>query len=149
MSQGTELIRVRLASEVVLIDVMQEVVQRLLEKMRVVEDEVFWVSLAIREAVINGMKHGNHFDPAKHVEMGVSLSGTRIRVEVCDEGEGFEPSDVPDPLSEENLLKPSGRGIFYMRSFMDSIQYRKGGRHGTCVVMEKTLTIQPPAEEAS
>ncbi|HPB28639.1 MAG TPA: ATP-binding protein, partial [Acidobacteriota bacterium] len=111
-----ELIRMRFSSEVLFIDIAQEVVQKILENLKVVEDEIFWVCLAVREAVINAVKHGNNFDAGKYVDFAVDIQGEQLRIEVADQGTGFNIDDVPDPLSDENILKPSGRGIFYIRS---------------------------------
>jgi len=140
-----ELIRMRFSSEVLFIDIAQEVVQKILENLKVVEDEIFWVCLAVREAVINAVKHGNNFDAGKYVDFVVDIQGEQLRIEVADQGTGFNIDDVPDPLSDENILKPSGRGIFYIRSFMDNVDYEIVQPSGTRLVMLKKLTI--PAEE--
>ena len=140
-----ELIRMRFSSEVLFIDIAQEVVQKILENLKVVEDEIFWVCLAVREAVINAVKHGNNFDAGKYVDFSVGIQGEQLRIEVADQGTGFNIDDVPDPLSDENILKPSGRGIFYIRSFMDNVDYEIVQPSGTRLVMLKKLTI--PARE--
>jgi len=140
-----ELIRMRFSSEVLFIDIAQEVVQKILENLKVVEDEIFWVCLAVREAVINAVKHGNNFDAGKYVDFAVDIQGEQLRIEVADQGTGFNIDDVPDPLSDENILKPSGRGIFYIRSFMDNADYEVVQPSGTRLVMLKKLTI--PARE--
>ncbi len=142
-----ELIRMRFSSEVLFIDIAQEVVQKVLENLKVLEDEIFWVCLAVREAVINAVKHGNNFDSDKYVEFVVEIRGEQLRIEVMDEGAGFNIDDVPDPLSDENILKPSGRGIFYIRSFMDNVDYEVIQPAGTRLVMLKKLTI-PAGERA-
>lgn len=141
MPKGHEILRMRFASELYFIDLVQNMVQKMLEKSNVVEDEVFWVSLSVREAVINSIKHGNHFDPAKYVDFAISMHGQRFQVQIQDEGDGFEIETIPNPLDEENLLKPSGRGIFYIRSFMDRVAFRRT-RSGMKVIMEKNLTCQ-------
>jgi len=135
----------RFSSEVLFIDIAQEVVQKILENLKVVEDEIFWVCLAVREAVINAVKHGNNFDAGKYVDFAVDIQGEQLRIEVADQGTGFNIDDVPDPLSDENILKPSGRGIFYIRSFMDNADYEVVQPSGTRLVMLKKLTI--PARE--
>jgi serine/threonine-protein kinase RsbW len=103
-----------------------------------------WVSVAVRESVINAIKHGNHEDYAKHVTVGFLLrprsQPEEFIVEVLDEGEGFEPERVADPLSAENVLKSSGRGIFFMRSFMDDVTMARRPEGGMTIRMSKKLT---------
>jgi len=137
----------RFSSEVLFIDIAQEVVQKILENLKVIEDEIFWVCLAVREAIINAVKHGNNFDAGKYVDFAVDIQGEQLRIEVADQGTGFNIDDVPDPLSDENILKPSGRGIFYIRSFMDNVDYEVVQPSGTRLVMLKKLTI-PAGERA-
>ena len=90
------------------------------------DDTQHYVGVAIRESVINAIKHGNRNDASKHVFVEFSTEGradaVELMIRVRDEGEGFDPSTVADPLAPENLLKPSGRGIFLIRSFMDDVQ---------------------------
>ena len=96
--------------------------------------DVFGMRLALEEAIVNAIKHGNRMDPDKTVRIRCEVDDTRVRVEVEDEGPGFNPTDIPDPTSEENLEKPGGRGIMLMRAFMTSVEYV--GR-GNQVVLEK------------
>jgi serine/threonine-protein kinase RsbW len=101
------------------------------------EEAVHWVGVAVRESVINAIKHGNGNDEQKlvHVEFTPVDSGISIRVR--DEGPGFDPDAIPDPLAPENLLKASGRGIFLIRSFMDEMQLQRAPEGGMEVVMVK------------
>lgn len=106
------------------------------------EEARHWVNVAVRESVINAIKHGNGNDAHKRVhveftplEPADSRSGVEIRVR--DEGPGFDPSTVPDPLAPENLLKGSGRGIFLIRSFMDHMVLRRASEGGMEIVMVK------------
>ena len=142
MAKDHEWITFRFSSQLHYVDISQEVVQRTLEEYRVIDDEVFWISLAVREALINAMKHGNKFDEAKDVELHIELDGNRFRAEIRDQGEGFDLEGIPDPLDEENLLKPSGRGIFYIRSFMDNVSFTKLDTSGMRVIMEKSVSFQ-------
>ena len=146
MDVHQELISLRFISELFFIDLTQDVVQRILHKFSVIEDEVFWISLAVREAVINAIKHGNQFNPEKYVQLLVRIDDSTLHVEITDEGNGFNVDDVPNPLNEENILKPSGRGIFYIRSFMDNVSFRRGKSAGTSVIMEKKLSFQKQVE---
>ena len=129
------------------IELVQVVLRDALERLGVEEDTRHWVDLAVREALANAIKHGNAQDPGKQVHIDLFVDGDDLVVEVADEGAGFDPASLQDPLAPENLLRPSGRGIFYMKSFMDQIQYgaRPGG--GTMVTLRKRLA--GPQENAA
>ena len=129
----------RFASEIYLVDMAQELVQKILERHKVIDDEIFWVSLAVRETLINAAKHGNQYAADKRIGLRLDFEDGLLGLEVSDEGAGFDLEAVPDPLSEENLLKPSGRGIFYVKSFMDRVEFRRNKPQGTLVRMEKKL----------
>jgi serine/threonine-protein kinase RsbW len=121
------------------IELVQVVLKDSLERLGLDEDARHWVDIAVREAVANAIKHGNRQDPTKRVEVDLGLDGESLVIRVEDEGEGFEPGEVSNPLAPENLLKPSGRGIFYMRSFMDEVQYGLRPDGGTVVTLRKRL----------
>jgi len=89
------------------------------------EDTRSGISMAVREGMINAVLHGNAYDPAKRVNLTMEQSGQQLIFTITDEGKGFVPDEVPDPLAPENLLKESGRGIFLMRAFMDEVRFRK------------------------
>lgn len=94
---------------------------------------------ALREAIANAVRHGNRQDPARLVRLEYRVHDGSITIRVEDEGEGFDPSAVPDPTAEANLLRPSGRGIFYMRRFMRRVEFGRTAGGGTSVVMERDL----------
>jgi len=96
--------------------------------------DVFGVRLALEEALVNAIKHGNKMDLEKTVHVDWWVSDNHVRIEIEDEGKGFDVGDVPDPTDEENLDKPGGRGIMLMRSFMSLIEYNETGNRLT---MEK------------
>lgn len=108
------------------------------------EDAIHWVGVAVRESVVNAIRHGNRHDPTKHVEVDfVLVPATNpefLEVTVRDQGDGFEPEEVADPLAPENLLKSSGRGIFFMRNFMDDVELRRRPEGGMEVFMRKRLS---------
>src|SRR5262245_63965471 len=92
------------------------------------EDATHWISVAIRESVINAIKHGNRNDSSKRVFVEfetVKKDVPELSIRVRDQGEGFEPEEVADPLAPENLLKSSGRGIFLIRNFMDEMRLQR------------------------
>ena len=83
--------------------------------------------LTVSEAATNGIIHGNKLDPSKKVVLTAESDGSVLTVITKDEGDGFEPDEVADPLAEENLLKPSGRGVFLMKEYADEVEYQDGG----------------------
>jgi serine/threonine-protein kinase RsbW len=101
------------------------------------DDAAFGIDMAVREAVTNAVLHGNRQDEGKVVEIILKSSPDAVEISVHDQGPGFNPEEVPDPTAQENILKASGRGIFFMRSFMDEVNWsiRPGG--GTTVRMLK------------
>lgn len=101
------------------------------------EEQLFGVHLALEEAVMNAIKHGNRNDESKEVCVKCRLSETRFWAEVTDEGEGFDRSDVPDPTADENLEKPTGRGLMLMENFMSLVEHSE---RGNSVVMQKDLS---------
>ena len=107
------------------------------------EDATHWVGVSVRESVINAIKHGNRFDPSKRVTVEFALepaaTPNALVIRITDEGEGFDPVEVADPLAPENILKSSGRGIFFMRNFMDDVTLRRADEGGMEVRMVKKL----------
>jgi serine/threonine-protein kinase RsbW len=89
------------------------------------EDDLMKIGLAVREAMVNAIVHGNRYNESKKVRFSVIKNGERLTVRVADEGEGFDFEHLPDPLAPENLLRASGRGIFLIRSFMDELEIRR------------------------
>jgi len=96
--------------------------------------DVFAVHLAVEEAIVNAIVHGNKLDASKKVHVECEVSADRVRVAITDEGPGFDPASVPDCTAEERLEAPSGRGVMLMRSFMTRIEYNPAGN---AVVLEK------------
>jgi serine/threonine-protein kinase RsbW len=96
--------------------------------------DVFGVRLALEEAIVNAIKHGNRLDPKKSVHINWEVDDAHIKVVIEDQGIGFDVANVPDPTNEENLDKPGGRGIMLMRSFMSVVQYNEAGN---ILTMEK------------
>ena len=112
-------------------------VAEFLSRTGISEDTAFGIDMAVREAVTNAVLHGNRQDENKTVDVTLKSSPDAVEISVHDQGPGFNPEDVPDPTAEENILKASGRGIFFMRRFMDEVNWliRPGG--GTTVRMLK------------
>jgi serine/threonine-protein kinase RsbW len=107
------------------------------------DDALHWVGVAVRESVINAIKHGNRDDEQKHVYVEFTplsnSSAAGIAIRVRDEGPGFDPDSIPDPLAPENVLKSSGRGIFIIRTFMDEMVLQRAPEGGMEVVMVKRV----------
>jgi serine/threonine-protein kinase RsbW len=113
---------------------VQERIVARLEQLEYSSRDVFGVRLALEEALVNAIKHGNRMDPEKSVRVECSISAEFLRVVIEDQGSGFHPEDVPDPTEEENLERPCGRGIMLMRAFMSHVEYQ--GR-GNVLILEK------------
>lgn len=99
-----------------------------------------WIGMALREAVANAVKHGNRLDPDKRVLVKIDGVGNDLTILVGDEGGGFDPERISDPLAPENQMKTSGRGIFYIRTFMDDVTFSRGEGGGTVLTMRKDLS---------
>jgi serine/threonine-protein kinase RsbW len=102
-------------------------------------DEDYWLVTALREAVANAVRHGNRQDPKRLVRLEYTVHDSTVTICVEDEGSGFDPDAVPNPTDPENLLRPNGRGIFYMRQFMSKVEFRSTPSGGTAVLMERKL----------
>ncbi len=98
------------------------------------EHEIFGVHLAVEEALVNAIRHGNGLDESKNVRVLCKLSRERLWIQISDEGRGFDPLCLPDPTACENLEAPCGRGVLLMKNFMSRVEYNEAGN---CVVMEK------------
>ncbi len=132
-------VRIAIGSRYDHIDLIQSVVDDALARLGLEDDSRHWVGIAVREAVANAIKHGNQQDPSKDVVVELAIDGEQAVIRVQDAGDGFDPQGVRDPLAPENLLQPNGRGIFYMKSFMDEITYANAPGGGTVVTMRKKL----------
>jgi len=143
MASDGHLIRLQLPSSFELLDLVQVLSDRCSSMAGLDEDAAHWVSVSVRESVINAIKHGNKEDADKKVTVAFELTPrdapNQFVIEVLDEGEGFDPEGVADPLDPANVLKSSGRGIFFMRSFMDDVDIARRPEGGMAVRMSKKL----------
>lgn len=121
-------------SELEAAEQIQDRIVSLLEGFGYSARDVFGMRLALEEAIVNAIKHGNQMDPRKTVRICCEIDETRVCVAIEDQGPGFNPADIPDPTAIENLEKPGGRGIMLMRAFMTRVEYV--GR-GNQVLLEK------------
>jgi len=118
------------------------VVDEALAEAGVDEDARHWLGLALREGVANAIKHGNAQDPEKRVEVDLELQPGEAVLRIADEGTGFDPDEIKDPLAPENRFRADGRGIFYMRKFMDEVRYSFAPGGGTVLTLRKRF--EPP-----
>ena len=132
-------VKLDIASRFEMLEMVQTVLGHLSSLVGFDDDGAHYISVAVRESVVNAIKHGNRGDESKRVAVAFTLHPQALEVRVQDQGPGFDPAAVPDPVAEENLLKADGRGIFFMRSFMDEVSYSFPARGGTVVKMVKRL----------
>ncbi len=134
-------VRLDFHSSLGMLDFVQMVSDHIARMAGLDDDSVHWVSVAVRESVINAIKHGNCNDVRKRVQVEFTSlqdgGGPGIAIVVRDEGCGFDPAMLADPLAPENLLKAHGRGIFLMRSFMDEMTFQRVEQGGMQVRMVK------------
>lgn len=139
----SHLVRLEFGSALDMLDFVQVVSDSIGRMAGLDEDQLHWVSVAVRESVINAIKHGNAGDESKRVVVEFSPvpphEPEELVIKVSDQGEGFDPEDVADPLAPENMLKSSGRGIFLIRSFMDDVILRRAPDGGMEIRMVKRV----------
>lgn len=123
------------------VELVQIAVEAALAQLEVGEEQSHKIGTAVREAVANAIQHGNGMDPDKQVEIDFKLDGDEMIIHVRDEGSGFDPGNVPDPLVPDNLLRPNGRGILIMKEFMDEVDYSYVEKCGTQLTMRKRLDL--------
>lgn len=132
-------VKLDIASRFEMLEMVQTVMAHLADMVGFGEEASHYMSVAVRESIVNAIKHGNRQDENKRVRVDFVLLSDALQVVVEDEGKGFDPTLVPSPTAQENLLKADGRGIFFMRSFMDEVAYSFPAGHGTVVKMVKRL----------
>jgi serine/threonine-protein kinase RsbW len=134
-------VTLRLGSRIGYVDLVHEIAEDLARWARFPKPAALNIALAVREAFINAIKHGNRMDSSKAVEVQFERQVDRFRVRVRDEGDGFDWRRTTDPRQEENLFRASGRGIFFMKHFVDHVAFLNRKGRGTEVLLEKR--IQP------
>jgi serine/threonine-protein kinase RsbW len=113
------------------------------------EDAIMQISMAVREAAVNAVLHGNAYDPDKKVKLEFERTSGDLVITIRDQGAGLDPSKIPDPLAPENLLKTSGRGIFLIRSFMDEVQIHPSSSGTEIKLVKHVHGSTADAKEAS
>jgi len=135
-------VRLEFTSAFEMLDFVQVVSDHIGREIGLDEDALHWVGVAIRESVINAIKHGNRNDAAKRVFVEFETAPApepELQIRVRDQGEGFDPESIGNPLDAENLLKSSGRGIFLIRNFMDDVLVQRAPEGGMEVRMVKRV----------
>jgi serine/threonine-protein kinase RsbW len=107
------------------VDAVEATAEKLAAEAGLDEDGRFRITMAVREAAVNAVLHGNEYDPAKHIAVSFENTGKALVFTIADQGRGLDPETLPDPLAPENLLRGTGRGIFLIRSFMDEVHFRQ------------------------
>ena len=138
MTADASVVEVMLESHLKNVEVAEEIVQRVCVTAGFDEEDQHKIGMAVHESMINAIWHGNKNDASKHVTLRFHIQPDRLEIRIRDQGQGFDPSSIPDPLESENLLRISGRGIFLIRTFMDEFRVEKTGS-GTEVTMVKRL----------
>jgi serine/threonine-protein kinase RsbW len=122
------------------LDLIQILTDCITSFMRFDEDAAHWIGMSVRESVTNAIQHGNRLDLSKKVDICFIVSPDQLSITVKDQGNGFHIEDIPNPLDAANLLKPSGRGIYYIRTFMDEVEFRPLSQGGMEVHMVKRIS---------
>ena len=131
-----------LESTLASVDHAEEIAVGIAQRAGFDEDDLLKIGMAVRESVVNAVVHGNRYNANKKVRFSVVKSSERFTVRIADEGEGFDYEEVPDPLSPENLLRGSGRGIFLIRSFMDEFEMHRLKPQGMEFVLVKYVAAK-------
>ena len=123
---------------------VQEDIERALKSHRFDDREIFSIKLALEEALVNAIKHGNQMDRSKKVHIAYRVSPERFDIRIMDEGKGFDPEDVPDPMAAENLERPCGRGLLLMRHYMTEVVFHAPGNRLSMSKLRTPSNGAPP-----
>jgi serine/threonine-protein kinase RsbW len=134
-----------LASSIESVDLVEKTAEEFAERAGFDEDAVPHIAMAVREAAVNAVMHGNAYNPSKHITAAFEVNAEELTVRITDEGTGLDPSTLPDPLAPENILRGSGRGIFLIRAFMDEVHFRLLHPGTELTLIKHRSPHQPPA----
>lgn len=132
-------VKLVIPSRVRLVDLVHSAAEKIAEMAGFSDEEMLNIGLAVREAVINAIKHGNAEDASKEVEILLEVTGRGVRVRIRDGGTGFNPEGTADPTVADNLMKTSGRGLLLIRAFVDDVRFHYQQGRGMEVTLEKAL----------
>ena len=119
-------VEVEMDSTLETVDDAEALVLKIAEESGFEEEDLHKIGMAVREAMVNAVVHGNRYNLKKKVHLSAAFENGRLSIWIADEGEGFELKDLPDPLAEENLLRQSGRGLLLIQAFVDEFDMRRG-----------------------
>ena len=143
MTTNGQTVRIEIRSTIEMLEFVQVVTDHVARMAGLDDDALHWIGMAVRESVINAIKHGNNSDARKQVIVeftsSPAVAPTELTVRVRDQGQGFDPSVLANPLEPDNMLKSSGRGIFLIRSFMDEVSLERPSEGGMEVRMVKRI----------
>lgn len=114
-----------LASSLESVDRVEQAAEQMAKAAGIDEEDLYRITMAVREAAVNAVLHGNSYDPDKNITASFENTGASLVIRIADQGAGLDLEKLPDPLAPENLLRGSGRGIFLIRSFMDEVHFRQ------------------------
>jgi serine/threonine-protein kinase RsbW len=137
LGAGNKILDVWLDSSLDSVDDAESRVLQIAEDVRFEEEDLHKLGMAVREAMVNAVVHGNRYNARKRVHLEVSQEDDRLRISITDEGEGFDPKSLPDPLAAENLLRQSGRGILLIQAFVDEFLIQPATPQGTRMTLVK------------
>jgi serine/threonine-protein kinase RsbW len=140
MNKTANEIEVIIGSALDNLDLIQTLTDCITQHMNFDEDSAHWIGMSVREVVTNAIQHGNKLDLSKKVDICFEVGPDRLAISIKDQGNGFRVEEIPNPLDSGNLLKPSGRGIFYVRTFMDEVEFRSLAQGGMEVFMVKRIS---------
>ena len=140
MNSEDSVIELKIQSSLEYTDVVESLTNNLTGLAGCDPDQAYFIEMAVREIVVNAIRHGNQMDFDKTVQVHYRFNSERFAVEVLDQGNGFDFDHLPDPCNPENLMKSSGRGIFLVRSFMDDFSLNYIPHQGTEVKFAKKLS---------
>jgi serine/threonine-protein kinase RsbW len=140
MNPESSVVEVTLESDLKNVEVAEEITRRVAGTAGFDEDEQHRIEMAVHESMINAIWHGNKNDSSKSVWLQFKILRDRLEIRIRDQGKGFNPNHIPNPLEKENLLNVSGRGIFLIRAFMDEFRVENVNGAGTEVTMVKRLS---------
>ena len=139
----TSRVSLTLASSLESVDKVERTTQDFAERAGFDADTVPNIVMAVREAAVNAVLHGNAYDPAKHVTATFETNSDSLVVRIADQGPGFDPTNLPDPLAPENILRGSGRGIFLIKAFMDEVHFRQLHPGSELTLIKHRVPAQP------
>jgi len=143
MPCGYQDVHLEIHSTIEALDLVQAVTEHMARRLGFDDESLHWTAMAVRESVVNAITHGNNSDPAKIVFIDYSVTPESEPVDfivsVRDQGRGFDPETVKNPLTAENMLSTNGRGVFLIRQFMDDVSMRRAPQGGMEVRMTKHI----------